>query len=127
VSRKVVVIDDDDDDIIILSEALRNLDDNLIISAFTDSEHACNELSKHYGDKPDYIFIDINMPRIMGPECLVMIRSNKHLEDSKVVMISTTMWEREAIKYVSNVADYAVQKPVRVSDYEGLLRKIMQR
>jgi CheY-like chemotaxis protein len=124
VSFNIVVIDDDDDDIFILSEALRNLDSEVAIQAFTDSEHACTQLFSGKVDDPDYIFMYINMPKIMGHQCLEMIRGYRDFDKTTIVMISTTMSSRDAIKHVSNGADFAVQKPIKSDEYKELLLKI---
>lgn len=38
---------------------------------------------------PDIIFLDINMPKMTGVECLLQITQSKHLEEIPVVLFST--------------------------------------
>lgn len=39
---------------------------------------------------PDYIFLDVNMPKMNGIACLREIKNIPHLKDAKVFMYSTT-------------------------------------
>ena len=124
---EIVIIDDDDDDIFLLSEALRTLDGEVNIHAFSDSEDACSHLFADKINRPDFVFIDINMPKILGPKCLEMVRANRDFDRSIVVMISTSMVEKDVIKLTGNGADFAVAKPPSFSAYKSMLLKILTR
>jgi CheY-like chemotaxis protein len=69
----VLLIDDDRDDFEIFSEALRKFDPEVKCEHSIDGEAAIGLLnSMTY--LPDYIFLDINMPRMDGKECLSKIK-----------------------------------------------------
>lgn len=104
----VVAVDDDD---LFMSECkvLRSLQIDVIIHFFNEPEDACLRLSRGSLGDPSYIFIDINIPKIPGTQCLEMICSNRNYDKSVVVIISTTMSDKDAMKHVSNRADFAVQ------------------
>lgn len=54
-------------------------------------------LEKLNGKKPlipDYIFIDVNMPKMNGIDCLREIQKIDHLKDAEVFMYSTSSDER---------------------------------
>lgn len=126
-SLRIVAIDDDEDDMMILTEALRSLDQDAIVDAFYDSEQACTQLMSGKIESPDYVFIDLNMPKVLGAECLEMIRASRGYEKTIVVMISTTMSKKDAIEHVSKGADFAVQKPYSLDEYRALLLRIFTR
>ena len=123
--QSVVLIDDDDDDILLLSDCLLSIDKTLQITAFNDCEEALDKLLTERIGTPDFIFIDINMPKVMGPQCLQMIRNQKVFDNSRIVMVSTTMWDTEAAKHISNGANFAIKKPVKFEEYCHLLTKII--
>ena len=123
--KSVVLLDDDDDDIFMLTDCLLHTDKNLQIAAFNDSEDALDKLVTGKIGIPDFIFIDLNMPKIMGPQCLDIIRGHKAFESSTVVMISTTMSDQDALKHKSNGANFAIKKPAKVEEYCLLLARIL--
>jgi CheY-like chemotaxis protein len=124
-ARSVVLLDDDDDDIFTLTDCLLRVDKNLQITAFNDSEDALDKLLTGKVGIPDYIFIDLNMPKIMGPQCLEIIRGHKAFETSTIVMISTTMSDEDSSRHVRNGASVAVKKPSNIEDYCTLLNSII--
>ena len=56
----------------------------------SNGEDGIKKLSLNPQIPPDYIFLDLNMPRMNGIECLREIKKVKHLEKTKVIMYSTT-------------------------------------
>ena len=124
-AKSVVLLDDDDDDIFMLTDCLLQVDKNLKITAFNDSEEALDKLIAGKVGIPDFIFIDLNMPKIMGPQCLEIIRGHKAFGTSAIVMISTTMSDQDAAGYVRKGASFAIKKPAKVEEYCHLLEHMM--
>ena len=67
-----------------------------LVAAFDNSMEALVFIKTN---PPHLIFLDINMPRKSGPECLSEIKQNEKLKDIPVVMFSTsnswpTLWFR---------------------------------
>ena len=87
-SRAYLLIDDDFDDQEIFSIAMRAADPSGGCIFANDGEHAMR-LLKNEPIHPLIIFIDINMPRMNGVECLKEIKKLKHFEATPVYMIST--------------------------------------
>jgi len=125
-AKSVFLLDDDDDDIFMLTDCLLRVDKNLQIAAFNDSEDGLDKLLAGKIGTPDFIFIDLNMPKIMGPQCLEIIRGNKAFETSTIIMISTTMSNQDTSRHVGNGANFAVKKPAKVEEYCQLLTRIIE-
>ena len=85
-----MIIDDDYDDREIFCEALGRIEPNLKCIAFELAEFALEYLNNLQTILPAYIFLDINMPKINGMECLREIKNMKHLEDVPVIMYTTS-------------------------------------
>jgi CheY-like chemotaxis protein len=49
-----------------------------------------NYLSENPEQLPDVLFLDINMPRKNGPECLSEMKQNEKLRDLPVILFSTS-------------------------------------
>jgi len=62
-------------------------------------------------DLPDIIFLDLNMPKRNGLECLKKIKSNLSWKAIKTVVLSTTLDDNEINRCYSLGADIFITKP----------------
>lgn len=115
-SKKINILyaDDDIDDRNFFKEALRALPVNTDITTVKDGEELMDYLSENEMHLPHVLFLDINMPRKNGFECLTEIKQNKKLKDIPVVMFSTsdsnekinTLFEKGSHVYVHKPSDF---------------------
>jgi len=92
----ILAVDDDKDDLDLFCEILKRIDQN-IKCFYADS---CDEAIKILKDnKPDVIFLDINMPRMNGKECLLHVKTQDHLKQIPVVIYSTAPDTSDFIHY----------------------------
>ncbi len=90
----ILLADDDSDDCHFFKQALNQLPLSTNLTIVNDGEELMNYLSVNSTNIPHVLFLDINMPRKNGLECLVEIKENKKLKDLSIVMFSTTnSWE----------------------------------
>jgi len=75
---------------------------------------------------PDFIFIDINMPKMNGIQCLPEIKKLEHLRYSKIVMYSTTSNETIIKKTRQLGADEFLVKPYKMSLLIDNLTRILE-
>ncbi len=87
---KVFLIDDDFDDQEFFSIALKKLDPSNECVFARDGEVGLQMIREDGNFLPDYIFIDYNMPRMNGLECLTEIRKMDRFLETPVYMYSTT-------------------------------------
>jgi DNA-binding response OmpR family regulator len=105
--KLILLIDDDYDEYFILREALH-------ITGSGDCIWACGlEQAMQLLENvlPDYIFIDYNMPRKNGLECIGEIRQLITLQQVPLVMYSTNISESMATQAREKGAAYCLQKP----------------
>ena len=88
--HKVFLIDDDFDDQEFFSVAVKKLNESNDCVFAKDGEHGLELIRSDDNFNPDYIFIDYNMPRMNGLECLEQIRKMDRFKDTHVYMYSTT-------------------------------------
>lgn len=87
---KIFLIDDDFDDQEFFSLAVKKLNElNECIFA-RDGRYGLDMLQADENFQPDYVFIDYNMPRMNGLECLAEIRRMDRFRDTPVYIYSTT-------------------------------------
>jgi CheY-like chemotaxis protein len=70
----VFLIDDDRDDREIFMEALAEIDNSAICYTAENGLDALNKLNENLVI-PQFIFLDLNMPRMSGRECLVELKN----------------------------------------------------
>lgn len=132
----ILLADDDHDDCMFFKQALEELDTTSNLTTVHDGEQLMDYLNSAVAENvgavgaedflplqplPDIIFLDINMPRKNGIECLAEIKRNEKLKLIPVVMFSTTnSWDtiNQLFKSGSNVY---IHKP---SDFTQLKQVI---
>jgi CheY-like chemotaxis protein len=85
----VLLAEDDADDRYFFQEALGELSIGTNLKMVPDGERLMSYLVQNYNQLPDILFLDINMPRKNGLECLFEIRLNEKLSRIPVVICST--------------------------------------
>ncbi|RYE26511.1 MAG: response regulator [Sphingobacteriales bacterium] len=88
--KKCLIIDDDEDDQEIFLMCIGDVDANLECIAYSDPVVAVQKLSADLQYTPEYIFVDMNMPKLNGIQCLGKLRGMEHLNKSRIYMYSTT-------------------------------------
>ena len=89
-----LLIDDDQDDQEIFSMALEDIDSDIQCIMVSNGIAALEKLNAKKPLIPDYIFIDVNMPKMNGMECLREIQKLEHLKNADVFMYSTSSDEK---------------------------------
>lgn len=88
--KKCFLIDDDLDDQEIFLMALEDVNAEVNCVMANSGVEALKKLTSDPSFIPDYIFIDINMPKMNGIECLSEIKKLNHLSDVQIRMFSTS-------------------------------------
>lgn len=114
---KILLADDDKDDCYLFREALSELPLKTELTTVHDGEQLMDYLEANLQSQPTVLFLDLNMPRKNGFECLTEIKHTTALKDLPVVMFSTSYprdigYEQDIIKVLYNIGakDY-IRKP----------------
>jgi len=86
----ILMADDDPDDRHFFERALKKTALSTRLTTVEDGEQLIEYLLKKQKN-PDILFLDINMPRKNGYECLLEIKGNKDLAGFPVIMYSTSL------------------------------------
>jgi CheY-like chemotaxis protein len=124
--RSFFLIDDDPDDQEIFGMVLKELDETIGCDFASDGIQAINRLKVNFAFKPNYILIDLNMPRMNGLDCLKEIKKLQHLNDSKVFIYSTSAVASVIDQSKELGADDFIQKPAAVSALKEIISNIMK-
>ena len=83
----ILLADDDADDCLFFTEALTGSPLSTHLTTVPDGEHLMQLLSNEKYELPDVLFLDLNMPRKNGFECLSEIKQNSKLNMLSVVIL----------------------------------------
>ena len=89
-NNAVMIVDDDDDDREFFCEALDKINSSITCVHVDNGEKALQYLKDEKHIMPDYIFLDLNMPKLNGKECLVQIKNIDHLKKIPVIIYTTS-------------------------------------
>lgn len=103
--------DDDIDDCDFFKKALEALPIPTELTTVHDGEELMNFLSENTEHLPHLLFLDINMPRKNGYECLSEIKKNDKLKNLPVVMFSTSNSQDKVSILFKKGADIYIHKP----------------
>ena len=125
----ILLADDDADDCFFFEKALREISILTQVIVVNDGEQLMDFLSKNSAQLPDVLFLDLNMPRKSGFECLTEIMENTKLKELAVVMYSTSYtqdpnYEQSIINvlYKLGAKDY-IRKPGEFAKLKELIQQ----
>lgn len=116
------LIDDDIDDQEIFAMAIREFSESIQCFFADDGVKAVAKFHQDDSFLPNYIFIDINMPRMDGIECFQQIRNIQRLDPVPVCMLSTSADPAIVARSKELGATDFIVKPASISVLSELLR-----
>ncbi|WP_346317545.1 response regulator [Chitinophaga sp. YIM B06452] len=118
-----LLIDDDRDDQEIFKLALQDINGEVFCLTADDGVKGLQMLQQEENFVPTYIFLDLNMPRMTGRDCLNAIKSNPLLADIPVVIYSTSSDPKDIQDTKAmGAADYVV-KQYSISSLKEILKR----
>src|SRR5687767_891638 len=125
-AMKFLLIDDDSDDRVLFREALQEVSPDAICVTESDGRKALSNLFNPSTQRPDVIFVDVNMPKISGWDCLTQIKSQEKTKDIPVFMYSTSSHERDIKKASNGGAACLITKPEDFTELKNCLTEIIK-
>jgi CheY-like chemotaxis protein len=121
-----LLIDDDLDDQEIFTLALERVNNELTCIHATSGMEAIQRLNDEALPVPDYIFLDLNMPKMNGKECLKEIKTFQHLNHIPVVIYSTSSLKHDVSETKSLGACDFITKPFSMNELIEVLDNFFQ-
>ncbi|PWH86830.1 response regulator [Brumimicrobium oceani] len=121
-----VLIDDDEDDQLIFQTVLQMHFPNYKLSAFSSFDSAKSFILKEYSTIHS-IFIDLNMPKFNGLDCLHFLRSQTEFRHKPIIIYSTSNNPDDVNKCLKRGASAFLTKPSRVVDLVAELSKFLEK
>jgi CheY-like chemotaxis protein len=116
--NRILLVDDDQDDCELFGEAVNEFAENIHLICLNKSEEIL-----HYASEkdPDLIFMDVNMPRKNGYQCLEDLKSDPDHGHIPVIMYSNTGRPEDIHNAYEKGAVLFLRKP---STYKGLVEAL---
>jgi len=125
---KCLLIDDDRDDYEIFRLALSEINHHIHLSYLSTGFEAIDKLKQGppFHLSPDLIFIDLNMPRMNGKQCLQEIRQIDRLKDTRVFIYSTSADSRIVEESQALGATGFIVKPSNFNTLVAMLDELLR-
>ena len=85
----IILADDDEDDRLFFTDAFSELKIKTKVDTFKDGVELMNYLNDPEAILPNVLFLDLNMPKKNGIECLHEIKSDDRFKDIAIAIYST--------------------------------------
>lgn len=124
----ILLVDDDLGDCRLVEETLGAGKHVARLHVVHDGDEALAYL-RHQGDhkkakRPDLVLLDLNMPKKDGFETLQEIRADKRLADLVVIVLTTSVDDKDVARAYRLGANCFVSKPTRIEDFAKAMRAI---
>ncbi|MBC7947437.1 MAG: response regulator [Chitinophagaceae bacterium] len=110
-STNLFIVDDDADDRRLFIEAVKEVGEDIECTSAVNGEEALEILKDPANTLPDYIFLDIRMPRVNGKQCLLEIKKDDRLKHIPVVIFTTSRDVEESKELREMGAYHFISKP----------------
>ncbi len=115
----ILLADDDEDDRLIFKDAINEVKVKTKITMVNDGVQLMEYLQETEDELPHVVFLDLNMPRKGGIECLKEIRNNAKLKDLSIAIYSTSASEEDIEDTFVKGANIYIKKP---NDFTTLVK-----
>lgn len=107
----ILIVDDDADDRKLFIDAIKEVNAKFICTTAIDGKQALMQLKANYDSLPDFIFLDLRMPRFGGKKCLIELKSDDKLKSIPVIIYTTSKDVDEAKELSELGAVHFISKP----------------
>jgi len=118
----ILLADDDTDDCVFFRAALEDIKVFTHLTTVHDGEQLMALLTQEPIVLPHVLFLDLNMPRKNGFECLTEIKRSITLTELPVIIFSTS-FELDMVNLLfKNGAQYYIRKPAEFNQFKNVIQ-----
>ena len=122
---KIILADDDEDDRMFFTDAFDELKITTKVKTFNDGVYLMDYLNAEDSVLPNVLFLDLNMPRKSGMECLKEIKDNPKFKDVAIAIYSTSASEEDIENTFIMGANIYIKKPSDFGDLKKVLSEVV--
>jgi CheY-like chemotaxis protein len=121
----IVLADDDKDDCFLFDEVMEEIPLTIDLTIVHDGVELMDLLSNAPDNFPHVLFLDLNMPRKNGFECLADIRADANFSKLPIVIFSTSYDPEVANRLYKKGAYYYMRKPSSFSKLKKVIHQAL--
>jgi CheY-like chemotaxis protein len=122
----ILLADDDEADRLLFTDAFSELKIETVVQTVNNGVQLMEYLQKKEKPLPQLLFLDLNMPRKNGLQCLMEIRSNEKLKNVSVAIYSTSNSEKDIEETFLHGANIYIHKPADFNILKQVLEKAVR-
>lgn len=119
-NKRVLIVEDNEQNRILMRTLLKHL--NCEILEAKDGKEGI-KISKE--QKPDLIFMDIQMPELDGLEATKILKNDPETKDIKIIIVTSYAMKRDKEKAFEVGVDDYISKPINIEDVMKLTQKYL--
>ena len=127
-SIEVLLVEDSPGDVRLTQEAFRDANGSIKLHVASDGVEAMAFLRREgafvNAPRPDFILLDLNLPKMDGREVLALIKEDESLKTIPTVILTTSDAEADIVKSYQLRANCYLSKPVQLDEFENLVKSI---
>lgn len=121
----ILLADDDEDDCMFFKDALDELALPSSLNTVNNGVELMSLLESNSINLPHVLFLDLNMPRKSGFECLSEIKQNEKLKQLPVIIYSTSSNPDMIDLLYCKGAHYYIRKPADFANLKSVIHKAL--
>ena len=125
---QVLLVEDSPGDVRLTKEAFREANESIHLHVVSDGLEAMAFLNRKgiyaNAERPDFILLDLNLPRMDGREVLATIKGDESLKTIPTIILTTSDAEADIQKSYQLQANCYLTKPVQLDSFEAVVRSI---
>ena len=126
--RQVLLVEDSPGDVRLTQEAFRYAGDPVNLHVASDGVEAMSFLRREGilrdAPQPDFILLDLNLPKMDGRQVLSEIKNDPALKSIPTIILTTSDAEADIVKSYQLQANCYLSKPVQLDEFENLVKSI---
>jgi len=125
---EVLLVEDSPGDVRLTREAFRDANERIHLHVASDGVEAMSFLRREEPNqdapRPDFILLDLNLPRMDGREVLATIKGDASLCTIPTVILTTSEAEADILMSYELRANSYLSKPVQLDKFELLVKSV---
>jgi two-component system, chemotaxis family, response regulator Rcp1 len=124
----VLLVEDNAGDVRLTQEAFREVNPSIQLHIANDGVEAMSFLRRQGvnvdAPRPDFILLDLNLPKMDGREVLAQIKADATLKMTPTLILTTSKEGRDIAKSYELQANCYLCKPVQLDEFEKLVQSL---
>jgi CheY-like chemotaxis protein len=127
-SIEVLLVEDSPGDVRLTREAFREANSLIRLHVAYDGFEAMAFLRQEGGHvdapRPDFILLDLNLPKMDGREVLAQIKNDVNLKTIPTIILTTSTAQEDIVQSYQLQANCYLSKPVQLDEFEAVVKSI---